>query len=400
MPVAGQGRVQQVLTPELLERLYVQERRSADDIAAEHGTTRLTVYDLANRYGLRRKAVGPCAAAYPDPDELYRLRHVENASTEEAARQLGLARETVWKWMRRYGIPRYPRTKRQAATTPPPAPWTDQKTLAALWEQGQSAQQIAEVTGIEADAVRRRLEAAGALNRHAMANYQPVGEPSDPLSRELLETMYLGQGMTPYEIATATGTTHRKVEYRLTRYGIPRRNGGGHKLLTDITPEILRELYVDQQRSSVEIADMLECSSVHVRLLMNTYGIEIRPVELRTGSGDGTPLSPQVLRALHVDQGLNTRQIAERLGYRTPAGRPSTKRIRNALANYGINIPHAQRTVTDETLRRLYHDEALDEAAIADRLGWRMPSGKPSLTQVKRRLEEAGIAPRPGPPGP
>lgn len=399
MPSAGQGRIQQVLTRELLTRLYIQERRSADAIAAEYGTTRLTVYDLAHRYGLRRKAVGPCTAAYPDPDELYRLRHVENASTEEAARQLGLASGTVWKWMRRYGIPRNPRTKRQAATTPPPAPWIDQKALITMWERGQSAQQIAETTGIEADAVRRRLEAADVLNRHAMANYQPVGEPSDPLNRELLETMYLVQRMTPHEIAKATGTTHRKVDYRLTRYGIPRRRGG-HKLLTDITPEILRELYVDQQLSSVEIADMLECSSVHVRLLMHHHGIEIRPVELRYGDGDRTPLTAQVLRELHVDQGLNTRQIAEKLNYRTPAGRPSTKRIRNALANHGINIPHSQRTVTDQNLRHLYHDEGLDEVAIADRLGWRTPSGRPSLTQVERRMDEAGIAPRPGLPGP
>ncbi|MEY9932456.1 transposase [Catenulispora sp. GP43] len=394
VPAAGQGRIQQVLTPELLARLYIEERRPADDIAAEYGTTRLTIYDLAHRYGLQRKAVGPCTAAYPDPDELYRLRHVENASTKEVANAMGIAAGTVWKWMRRYGIPCNPRTKRQAATAPPAVPWTDQKTLTAMWERGWPAQRIAEATGIAADAVRRRLEAAGVLTRRGMENYQAVGEPSDPLSRELLEAMYLVQRLTPYEIAKATGTTHRKVDYRLTRYGIPRRHGG-HKLLTDITPEVLQELYVDQQRTSVEIADMLECSSVHVRLLMRSYGIELRTSELRSGSGGRTPLTAQVLRELHVDQGMNARQIAKALDYCSTSGRPSTERIRGALAHHGISIPRAQRTVGDEALRKLYYDEGLDEVGIADRLGWRTPSGKPSLHEVKQRIKEAEIAPRP-----
>lgn len=87
---------------------------------------------------------------------------------------------------------------------------------------------------------------------------------------------------------------------------------------------------------------------------------------MRAGSGGRTPLTVQPLRELHIDQGLNARQIAEELGYRGLSGRPSTERVRGALAHYGISIPRAQQAVSD----------------------------RPSLRQVKQPVEEEGIVPR------
>lgn len=383
-----QGR--KALPREVLERLFVAEGRSASWIAADAGVPPEIVLALVEEYGLVRRATRPGVAARIDPDELYRLRCVEHLELEELSLRLGVSPGTAWGWMRRYGIPRRALTRRQAAKAAAPGVWFSQTALVTMWEEGRTSEQISKATGIEVEAVRRRLEAAGVAVRRKNAEHVPVGDPADPLSRAVLERMYVREKMSPWEIARATNTTPRKVTYRLKRFGLPANQRWERTLLDDITPELLRSLYLDQQRSALEIADMLECSTARVYALMRECGIETRPGAVRT-SGGRTPLSRQVLEELHVVQGLSAGQIAVKLGYLRPTGEPSIGQVRHALRRHGLNLPHAERVISDADLRELYVVRQLDEAQIGERLGWRTPHGKPSLAQVRQRLAEAGI---------
>lgn len=394
MPAAGEGRIQQLLTRELFERLYVAEGRSAAAVAQEYGTSKGVVHKLVNEYGLAKRVTGPGVAARLDPDELYRLHNVERLTMEQIGVRLGVAPATAWGWMRRFGVPRRAVTRRLAAAAPRERPWVSQSALVTLWEEGFSGDRIAQAMGLEPQEVRRRLQAAGAHGAWGQAQHQRVGGPGDPLSKKLLERLYLREGLSPWQIAQATSTTPRKVEYRLRRFGIPRRSPAERgRLLTDVTPLLLRSLYVDEQRSTGDIAALLGCSQKHVTALLHKHGVAMRPGSVRT-SGGRTPLTKNVLIELHVRQGLSAGQIAVKLGYLRPTGEPSVGRIRHALERCGLNIPHRLRRVSDAELERLYVAEGLDEAQIAERLGWRTPHGKPSAGQVCGCLASAGIARR------
>jgi len=390
MVAARLGKLRQDLPREVLERLFVDEGRAAAAIAADFGTTKDAVLVLVEEYGLVKRATRQGVAARIDPDELYRLRCVERLTLDELSQRLGVSSGTAWGWMRRYGVPRRPQTLRQAADAPPAAPWFSQTALVTMWEEGRTGQEIAEATGIDRDAAHRRLESAGVFRGRKNAEHQFVGDPADPLNRKLLEQLYRDEKMSPWEIAKATNTTPAKVDYRLKRFGIPRRRPNERKLLEDLTPELLRSLYLDQQRSTVEIASMLECSGNRVTALLHEYGILVRPGAVRTSAGR-TPLSKEVLEELHVRQGLSAEQIAVKLGYLRPTGDPSDGRVRNALHRHGLNIHHAEREISASELERLYVEERLDEAQIGERLAWRTPHGKPSVVEIRKRLVRAGI---------
>ena len=388
--------VRQVLPREVLERLLVFEGRPAALIADDTGVAEQVVLALADVYGLARRPSGPGIAARIDPDELYRLACVERVGMEELGRRLGVPPDTALAWIRRFGVPQRP-ARRQTADTPGSARWFNQEELVELWDRGRSCEQISEATGIYLHAVRRRLEAAGALGRSKDAEGVPAGDAADPGSRAVLERLYRGEKMSPSEIARATGSTPRKVSFLLEHFGIARYRLGERVLLEDLTPGLLRSLYTEQQWSIAEIARMLGCGPRRVSGLLRQWGIPARE------RGGRTALSRRALEDLHVARGLTAEQIALRLGYLRANGEPATARVREALYRHSLNLPASEREINDADLEALYVGEGLDEAQIAERLGWRSPHGRPSVLQVRRRLMRSGIyrpptdtAPSPG----
>jgi hypothetical protein len=248
----------------LLEQLYVTEGRTAAWLGEHYGAHRATVGRLIREYGLVKPATGPGVAAQIDPDELYRLHNVERLPAEEIGRRLGVATATAYLWMRRYGVPRRARTLRQAAATPPTTLWISQTSLVALWEEGWTGARIAETAGLDPEVVKRRLAAAGILPKRPTTAAIPVGDPDDPLPKDLLERLYLQEHLSPWDIAKLTGATERQVDYRLTRYAIPRRQPGEYVLIRDLDPDTLRELYRDQERSDPDIAALYQVSEGYI----------------------------------------------------------------------------------------------------------------------------------------
>src|ERR1051326_2701882 len=145
-------------------------------IAKEHGTSAGVVHRLINEYGLAKRATGPGVAAGLDPDESYRLHNLERLTMEQIGRRLGVAPQTAWGWLRRFGVPRRAQTRRLAAAAAPEPPWVSQRALVTLWTEGFSGERIAQATGLEREVARRRLQAAGVDGAWQRAEHQMVGE--------------------------------------------------------------------------------------------------------------------------------------------------------------------------------------------------------------------------------
>jgi hypothetical protein len=143
----------------------------------------------------------------------------------------------------------------------------------------------------------------------------------------------------------------------------------------------MRRLYVDEQLTTEEIADLAGTSSGTVWKRLVDENVQMRP------RGVKPRLSDAELRHMYIDQRLSTSQIAERTGM-------STSGVTAALQRAGIPRRGAGvLTVDDETLQRLYVHERLDADQLAARFD------VPPWT-VRRRLHAAGIQrPAGSPPG-
>jgi hypothetical protein len=209
-------------------------------------------------------------------------------------------------------------------------PLLPQASLVARWRAGMVAEQLAAEVGLPPDAVRERLVTAAVL--HPRRSYFGVGSPDDPLPESLLRDWYVREGFSVAQVAALTGTTARQVRYRLSRYHLsPGRPGPVSRIRRRLTPAALTDLYVREGLTCPQIARRAQVSAETVRELLAEYGIARRPSGTRTRP----PLSPKALR--EYQRGATTlSDLAMRFGYITPAGNPSVRRLRAALADAGV----------------------------------------------------------------
>ncbi len=143
---------------------------------------------------------------------------------------------------------------------------------------------------------------------------------------------------------------------------------GGPKQV--IPEEMLRDLYVEQQLSSTEIATLCGCSSLTVIHRLREYGIPVRGKAEAGMLVRGVEIPENVLRDLYEQQGMSSIQIASRYGCSdvvvrkklVQCGIPIRSRAEAASQRWDLNIP-------EELLRDLYEVQKLSTVAIADKYG-------------------------------
>jgi hypothetical protein len=99
-----------------------------------------------------------------------------------------------------------------------------------------------------------------------------------------------------------TGTTTAKVRYRWRIYGIRRRRPGTRPILEDLTEELLRYLYLDRAKSTVDIATLrllaaTPSTPVRVQALSHLRACVTSVVCGHSGSWTGAPVSSSASRA-------------------------------------------------------------------------------------------------------
>lgn len=153
--------------------------------------------------------------------------------------------------------------------------------LADLYEtQGWSIAELRAVSGASRGRVLAALADAGVdTARRRPADWAPV------LTKEYLQRRYQRDGASLETIAAEVGCTHATVRRHLIRHGLaprapvptrPRR-----PLADLLTAEVLEQLYVREQLTSIEIAAAFGCSHVSVLDYLRRHGIPRRPATWR-----------------------------------------------------------------------------------------------------------------------
>jgi hypothetical protein len=150
-------------------------------------------------------------------------------------------------------------------------PWQNKDLLTYLHDTCEMHQQeIANQFGCYQTTVGR------SLRRHEIETREQKGAAADPRleSKEWLKTTYVDRGMTSGQIGDWVGVSHSIVWEWCQRHGIETNWPWAVKKLRD--EGWLVEQYVDGRRSTLDIADELDCGAQAVANWLNRYGVELR----------------------------------------------------------------------------------------------------------------------------
>jgi excisionase family DNA binding protein len=181
-------------------------------------------------------------------------------------------------------------------------------------------------------------------------------------TREELEDLYVRQGLTQREIGARFGIHQGTVWSALRTAGIPARPRGSWLVAAgaEVSREILEDLYGGQGLSLAKVAERLGVSPKTARARFVRFGIPLR-------SRDGVDVPHEVLEHLYVTGGLGVRAVGRHLGISCDQVRAA--RHRHGIAAHPPGRMPDGRVPSREELEDLYLRQGLSSAVIAERFG-------------------------------
>ena len=96
------------------------------------------------------------------------------------------------------------------------------------------------------------------------------------ISKTVLEQMYYEQGLKQREIAAHFGVSTKTIGNRMSEYGLVTRSHDDYVYI-DIPKADLERLYIQENRTAPEIAELYGCATSVVYRRMQEHGIAVRP---------------------------------------------------------------------------------------------------------------------------
>jgi transposase len=261
---------------EWLREQYVERERSTYDIAEECGCVARTISKWLDRNDIEARSRGTVTDKRLTNEEWLRKQYVEEEkSTVEIAEECECARSTVCEWLERYDV-----------TTRKGRPAVDDRLTDEEWlriqyvEKKRSTCEIADECGCADPTVGRWLERFN-IEKRDRSRLPPDDRLTD---EEWLREQYVEKERTQTEIANECGCSGRTVGRWLRNHKIETRPGkrpAPDDRLTD--EEWLREQYVEEERSTYDIAEECDCSTFAVGNWLNKHGINTRDPTFREG---------------------------------------------------------------------------------------------------------------------
>nr|MBA3532667.1 hypothetical protein [Ardenticatenales bacterium] len=191
-----------------------------------------------------------------------------------------------------------------------------------------------------------------------------------PISKEVLEQLYLVEGLSQSKIGQCLGVSAKTISNRLAEYGIETRRTE----YIEIARETLEELYYEQRMTQKEIGAYLGVSEVTVRKRMAELNLETR---------GNVEIPREELERLYYEEGWTQEQIAQEFGV-------AITTISYRMAKYGMEARHVGKyrvEIPREALEKLYYEAGLTHAQIGEKFGV-------SGATIRNRMIEFGMESR------
>jgi IS30 family transposase len=188
---------------------------------------------------------------------------------------------------------------------------------AKYWDEGKSQVEIAEELGVSRVTVFRWMKKHD-IETRSYSEIQSDGDVEKLKDEEWLREQYKNKQKSQLEIAEELRVDSRTVFRWIEKHNIEKRSysesqsDGDVKKLKD--EEWLREQYINQERSTVDIADEIEVAGSSVRRWMNKHGIEVHSESERQSDGDVKKLKDEEwLREQYRNKERSIYEIADKL---------------------------------------------------------------------------------------
>ena len=256
------------LDSEALRRLYCDRDTTLLRVAKSLGIEALTLAERIVELGL------PLRERYMDREWLRHEIDLKTRSIDAIAEECNTTRKTIYEYMRLFGI-----SVSRLSTPYSDAEWCREEHLV----KGKSIRQIAREQhrnpATITEAFRKhKIEIRG--TKHAGHKHR-----ADALYRDerLLRQLYEEQGLSDDEVAQELGCNRRNVQYWRNKFGIEGRTlSSATELRHKKNPEPYKDhkwceqQYVEQQKSTYQIAAELECSPGTIRFWLMRHEIALR----------------------------------------------------------------------------------------------------------------------------
>ncbi len=297
---------------EVMERLYIEERKSGIQIAKIFGVSQPTIYDLLDKYHIpRREGIHTILPeiVVPTREQLQKWYSKEERSLGSISEEVGVSRTTVRSWLKNKGIPLREKFKGmlQKGFTKPAV----EKLRRWYIDERKSVNQISQELGVSQKAVNHWLSEIGVEIRGYSEAKLSVGVKKP--SREKLEQWYVKERESMIELSKRIGVTDATLRRWIREYEIPLRDKSEEVSAKKPAKEELERWYIRDQKSTVQIGKMLGISSKTVGRWLKDYDVLVRNNSESHLIGRNCPSQEELVNLyLHENQSLD--QIAKTFG--------------------------------------------------------------------------------------
>jgi transposase-like protein len=289
------GNVEPLHDSDWLYEQYIEQERSTYDIADELGVNRNTVSSWLDRHDIEKRgdtdAFGKKAVdELKDRDWLYQQYGERERSTYDIADELNVVKTTVCEWMRRHDIEF--RSPSQRVSDGDITPLTDEKWLREQYEEKQrSKTDIAEELNLSVTAVSSWIQ-KHEIDARSVSESRAEGDTKPLHDSDWLYEQYIEQERSTYDIADELDIDRTTVSNWLGKHGIETRGDteafGAEPVEELQNAEWLYQQYHERGKSCPEIASRLDVAASTVRSWMHKHDIEFRShsESLTTGNID------------------------------------------------------------------------------------------------------------------
>jgi transposase len=184
---------------------------------------------------LKDKVIGNCYSI--SREELSKLYWEDKLTAKAISQKLGCSKKTVLRLMKRYNIPRRPRSEahkgnNKGRIAPNRRVWISKEQLEDLyWRQNKSIQEIAEGLQCSREAIRRwmiryniprRSDAEGA--RIFYKTHPNYTREKFFIAKDALIDLYYNQRLSCNQIAEKFGVSGKVIRERMEKFNLPRRS--------------------------------------------------------------------------------------------------------------------------------------------------------------------------------
>ena len=293
---------------------------------------------LATYANDQEKFSTPESERYKDPDWL-RERYVTNRkSIAEIADECGVSDHTIGRWLKKHGIDTRSISESKLSEGAIEKLRDEEWMQEQYVEQRRTPVDIADECGAGATTIRRWLEKHNIETRSVSESVLPEGAIEKLRDEEWMQEQYVEQRQSTHNIADELNISFSAVIAWLQKHGIETRGFSESHLPEEAIEKLrdeewMQEQYVEHRRTTVDIADELNISSPAVVNSLQRHDIEIRGYsEAALPEGVKEKLRDEKwLREQYVEQHQSTVEIADELNI-------SPTPIRWRLQSYGIEI--------------------------------------------------------------